>query len=93
MGSSSRQPPHTKPFDDLHIEFHQSPPPESIQSMLENAHSDKQFSIKFHLQIKAKGLATGEVIELRSWEGVNCQTKNMPVVTGRTVSLAGMSAR
>jgi hypothetical protein len=88
-----RQPPRAKPFDDLPIEFHQSPPPESIQSLLEQAHSGKPFSIKFHLQIKAKVLGTGEIVEIRSWDGVSCQTKGLPVVTGRIVSLVGMSSR
>ncbi len=86
------QPPRAEPFDDLPINFQQNPPSWVIHFLLEQARNGKPFSIKFHLQIKAKVLATGEVIELRSWDGVSCQTKNMPVVTGRLVSLIGTSS-
>jgi hypothetical protein len=86
------QPPRAKPFDDLPINFQQTPPSWVIHFLLEQARSGKPFSIKFHLQTKAKMLATGEVIELRPWDGVSCQTKNIPVVTGRLISLAGTSS-
>jgi len=85
------QPPRAKPFDDLPINFQQNPPSWVIHFMLEQARNGKPFSIKFHLQIKAKVLATGEVIELRPWDGVSCQIINLPVVTGRSAPSVGTS--
>lgn len=88
-----RKPPRAKSFDDLPITFQQSPPSWVSHFLLELARNGNPFSIKFHLHTKAKVLATGEVVELRPWEGVSCQTKGLPVVTGRIISLTGMSSR
>src|ERR1700730_3076300 len=54
------QPPRAEPFDDLPINFQQNPPSWVIHFLLEQARNGKPFSIKFHLQIKAKVLATGD---------------------------------
>jgi hypothetical protein len=71
-------PPRAKPLDNLCI---------NIQQSLSNGAilSSQSFSIIFHLRIKAKVLTTEKVIELYPWDGVICETTNLPVVTGRII--------
>lgn len=80
------RPPHAKAFGDLYINVQQNLTTEAVPQLLKQARNGGSISIYFHLQIKAKVLATGEVIELRPWDGVICQTPTLPVVTGRIIS-------
>jgi hypothetical protein len=83
------RPPHAKAFCDLDINVQQNLPSEAVPQLLKQARNSGSISIYFHLQIKAKVLGTGEVIELRPWDGVICQTPNLPVVTSRIISAMG----
>lgn len=83
------RPPHAKAFCDLDINVQQNLPSEAVPQLLKQARNSGPISIYFHLQLKAKVLATGEIIELCPWDGVICQTPNLPVVTSRIISSTG----
>jgi hypothetical protein len=83
------RPPRAMAFGDLDINVQQNLPSEAVPQLLKQARNGGPISIYFHLQIKAKVLATGEVIELRPWDGVVCQTPNLPIITSRIMSTTG----
>jgi hypothetical protein len=79
----AHKPPKTPPFDEIEVNIQQHLSSTTVQDVWEQIKLGNSLSLEFHLQIKAKALKTGEVFELRPWDGITCAKPEYPVITGR----------
>jgi hypothetical protein len=79
----AHKPPNAPPFGEIEVNIQQHLPSATVHNILEQIKSGNSLSLEFHLQIRARALRTGEVLELRPWDGVTCAKPEHPVITGR----------
>jgi hypothetical protein len=78
------KPPVVKPRTDFDVQFQSPITPTAIPNIWEHTNAPNRLVVAFKVRIMVKA-ASGEVVQLRIWDGVTCQNPSVPVVTSRIV--------
>jgi hypothetical protein len=78
-----------KPYNEFQINIQDRVGPEEKAATSRRFVEGIPVSIEFHLRITA--VSQTETFELKTWDGVSCAIKTVPVVEGILVAMAGVA--